>query len=54
VITEVDGKLVADSDATIVAIRANHKPGDQLRLTYTRGGSSHTVLVTLVASAPSP
>lgn len=54
VITGVDGKQVTDPDATVVAIRANHKVGDKISLTYLRNGQEHTTTLTLAASPPSP
>jgi putative serine protease PepD len=46
VITAVNGKSIATGDDLSRAIDA-HKPGDQVSVTYTRGGSEHTVTVTL-------
>jgi putative serine protease PepD len=46
VITDVDGTTVASGDDLSRAIDA-HKPGDQVTVTYKRGGSEHTVTVTL-------
>ena len=54
VVTQVEGKNVADADATIVAIRKDHDPGDKVRITYVRAGATRSTTVTLVASAPSP
>jgi putative serine protease PepD len=51
VVTALDGKRVASSDALQSAIAAM-KPGDSVSLTYTRDGASHTVRLTL-ASRPS-
>jgi putative serine protease PepD len=53
VIVAVDGKVIPDADTAIVAIRANHKPGDKVKVTVKRGGSTLTFTVTLGASAPS-
>ena len=49
VVTKVDGNLVADSTALIVAIRAN-APGDTVELTVLRNGETITVPLTLVAA----
>ena len=45
-ITDGDGTTVASGDDLSRAIDA-HKPGDQVTVTYKRGGSEHTVTVTL-------
>jgi len=49
VITKVDGNLISDSTALIVAIRAN-APGDQIELTVLRNGQTITVPLTLTAA----
>jgi putative serine protease PepD len=46
VITAVDGNSIATGDDLSRAIDA-HKPGQQITVTYTRGGNEHTVTVTL-------
>jgi putative serine protease PepD len=46
VITAVDGHSVATGDDLSRAIDA-HKPGDKVTVTYKRGGSEHTVTLTL-------
>jgi putative serine protease PepD len=46
VITAIDGTVTQGDDAVIAAIRA-HQPGQRISLTYQRGGTSHTVQVTL-------
>ncbi len=46
VITAINGSVTAGDDAVIAAIRS-HQPGQQVSVTYQRGGSSHTVSVTL-------
>jgi putative serine protease PepD len=51
VITAVDGTKVADATTLGTAIDAK-KPGDTVRLTYVRGGTTRTVTVTL-AERPS-
>jgi putative serine protease PepD len=46
VITKVDDHLITSSDSLIAIIRS-YRPGDQVSITFTRGGSSHTVTATL-------
>jgi putative serine protease PepD len=46
VITAVDGTSIATGDDLSRAIDA-HKPGDKITVTYKRGGSDHTVTLTL-------
>jgi putative serine protease PepD len=46
VITEVDGDRVQDPDDVASAIEDN-KPGDKVEVTVQRGGSEHTIQVTL-------
>ncbi|NMM88037.1 peptidase S1 [Rhodococcus sp. SRB_17] len=46
VITKVDDRVVADGDSLIAAVRS-HAPGDKVSITYTDGGQSKTVDVTL-------
>ena len=46
VITAVNGTAIASGDDLSRAIDA-HKPGDKVSVTYKRGGSEHTVTVTL-------
>ncbi|RKS75378.1 putative serine protease PepD [Motilibacter peucedani] len=50
VITSVGGQAVNDADG-LQAVISGHQPGDKVEVVYTRGGSSHTVTVTLGASA---
>jgi len=50
VITKVDDHLITSSDGLIAIVRS-YRPGDSVTLTYTRGGSSHTVTVTLDSDA---
>ena len=50
VITKVDGNLISDSTALIVAIRAN-APGDQIELTVLRNGGTLVVELTLTAAS---
>ena len=49
VVTAVDGSRISTGDDLIAAIRA-HAVKDTVTVTYTRGGASHTVKVTLTAS----
>jgi putative serine protease PepD len=46
VITALDGTTIATGDDLSRAVDA-HKPGDKVSVTFTRGGSEHTVTVTL-------
>jgi putative serine protease PepD len=46
VITAINSTATAGDDAVIAAIRS-HQPGQTISVTYSRGGSSHTVQVTL-------
>ena len=50
VITKVDDHLITSSDSLIAIVRA-YRPGDSVTLTYTRGGSTHTVTATLDSDA---
>ncbi|MQA96371.1 MAG: PDZ domain-containing protein [Streptosporangiales bacterium] len=49
VITKIDGKSVEAADELIVEIR-KHKPGDKVKLTYQRGGSTSEAELTLGSS----
>ena len=46
IITKVDGRPVASID-DLTAIQLTHKPGDQVTVTYERGGKTQTTEVTL-------
>jgi S1-C subfamily serine protease len=46
VITAIDGKTMTGMDDVASAVSAK-KPGDQVQVTYLRGGQQHTVTVTL-------
>jgi putative serine protease PepD len=46
VITKIDDHLITSSDALVAIIRS-YRPGDQVTVTYERGGGTHTVQVTL-------
>ena len=50
VITKVDDHLITSADALVANVRA-YRPGDTVTVTYTRGGSDHTVKVTLESDA---
>ncbi|MFL6240366.1 MAG: S1C family serine protease [Actinomycetes bacterium] len=52
VVVTVNGTNVTSSDGLIAAIRS-HKPGDQVSVTYERGGQRHTVNVTLADATSS-
>jgi putative serine protease PepD len=45
-ITKVDDHQITSSDGLVAIIRS-YRPGDQVTVTYERGGSSHTVQATL-------
>jgi len=45
-ITALDGTRVQNASA-LAAVVAAHKPGEQVRVTFTRGGAQHTLTVTL-------
>jgi putative serine protease PepD len=49
VITAIDGRPTAGADAVIAAIRT-FQPGDVVKVTYSRGGQSHTTTVTLTSA----
>ncbi|GGN02877.1 S1C family serine protease [Streptomyces fuscichromogenes] len=46
VITKLDDSVI-DSGPTLIGEIWTHKPGDKVQITYKRGGSEHTVTVTL-------
>ncbi|WP_181805247.1 S1C family serine protease [Streptomyces shenzhenensis] len=46
VITKLDDTVI-DSGPTLIGEIWTHKPGDKVQITYKRGGSEHTVTVTL-------
>jgi putative serine protease PepD len=49
VITSIDGQRVTTADALIAAVR-NHAPGQQVKITYVRGGKTTQAEVTLGSS----
>ncbi|MCW2777798.1 MAG: htrA 2, partial [Frankiales bacterium] len=50
VVTAVGDRAVVDADSLIVAVRA-HAPGESVPITYTRGGSSHTLTAELATAS---
>jgi putative serine protease PepD len=50
VITAIAGQRTAGADAVIASIRS-HQPGQRVTVTFERGGSSHTVTVTLTTES---
>jgi putative serine protease PepD len=50
VITKVDDHLITSSDSLVATVRS-YRPGDHVTVTYERGGSTHTVGVTLDSDA---
>jgi putative serine protease PepD len=46
VVTAVDGKAIASGDALVAAVRS-HRPGDEVKVTFTRAGKSSEVTATL-------
>ncbi|MGI8522364.1 MAG: S1C family serine protease [Nocardioides sp.] len=50
VITKVDNQLITSSDSLIATIRS-YRPGDKVSVTYTRGGTPHTVTLALDSDA---
>jgi len=48
-VTQVDDQRVTTADGLIAAIRS-HAPGDQVKISYTRGGKAGSVTVTLGSS----
>jgi putative serine protease PepD len=53
VITKVGTRPIDSADALIAAIRS-YRPGDKVSLTYTQGGSTKTLSVTLGSDAATP
>ncbi|MDQ2836496.1 MAG: trypsin-like peptidase domain-containing protein [Actinomycetota bacterium] len=49
VVTQIDDQRVTTSDALIAAVRS-HAPGDQVKVSYDRGGKSNVATVTLGSS----
>ena len=53
IITELDGQSVTSTDE-LVSIGITKKPGDKVKVGYTRDGKSATTTVTLAAQPPAP
>jgi putative serine protease PepD len=53
VVTAVDGKTIASGDALVAAVRS-HRPGDQVKLSITRGGQKQTLTATLGSDNGNP
>ena len=53
VVTAVDGKTIASGDALVAAVRS-HRPGDQVKLSITRGGTKQTLTATLGSDNGNP
>jgi putative serine protease PepD len=49
VITQIDGKVIANSDEAIVLVRS-HNVGDSIKVKFIRNGTSKEVSITLVAA----
>jgi putative serine protease PepD len=49
IITKIDGRAVSSPEELIVAIRS-HSVGEEIEVTYKRGGATKTVSLTLTAS----
>jgi putative serine protease PepD len=50
VITKVDDKVIDSSESLVATIRG-HRPGDEVTLTYVRGGETRTTTATLGSDA---
>jgi len=46
VITKVDDHLITDADSLVATVRS-YRPGDQVTVTYQRGGETKTAQLTL-------
>jgi putative serine protease PepD len=53
VVTAVDGKAIASGDALVAAVRS-HRPGDDVKITFTRAGKSQTVTANLGSDNGNP
>ena len=51
VITHVGDTTITDADSLVATIRS-HRPGDEVAVTYLRGGDTRTVTLTLDSDAP--
>ena len=52
-ITKIDGRVIDDATELVVAIREN-APGDQIKVTYKRQGSTNTATITLGSASAKP
>jgi putative serine protease PepD len=52
VVTKVDDHLITDADSLIATIRS-YRPGDQVTVTYVRGGETKTAELTLDSDSQS-
>ena len=52
-ITKIDGRVIDDATELVVAIREN-APGDQIKVTYKRQGSTNTTTITLGSASAKP
>jgi putative serine protease PepD len=50
VITKVDDTLITDADSLVATVRS-YRPGDEVTVTYTRGGDEHEVTLKLDSDA---
>ncbi|HEY4572113.1 MAG TPA: trypsin-like peptidase domain-containing protein [Kribbella sp.] len=53
VVTAVDGKAIASGDALVAAVRS-HRPGDQVKVDFTRNGKAQSVTATLGSDNGNP
>jgi putative serine protease PepD len=53
VVTAVDGKAIASGDALVAAVRS-HRPGDQVKIDFTRAGKTQSVTATLGSDNGNP
>jgi len=53
VVTAVDSKAIASGDALVATVRS-HRPGDQVKVTFTRAGKSQSITATLGSDNGNP
>jgi len=53
VVTAVDGKAISSGDALVAAVRS-HRPGDEVKITFTRDGKTQSVTATLGSDNGNP
>jgi len=53
VVTSVDSHPIASGDALVAAVRS-HRPGDDVKITYHRGGQTATLTVKLASDGGNP